>query len=244
MTPLIRDAVKMVAAIEGRVEPGFKVTDVAWFDASNAIKNYPGVDPKQMLLSPPPFPKFIICARAVTQTTSSFMLLVIDDGELAIVSGWALGETKYEHLRQFTYVRKDGKLYNPQFDDDDVLDWTDASDAHKRHMSGLLAMFYAGLYQGDTVGYRASVKNTFTNRRLKQKGKPLQYDWTTVTIEPPKQKGESLGGTHASPRLHDRRGHWRHMKSGKQVWVRQCKVGDPSKGTVFHDYRFKQGEDE
>ena len=241
MTPLIRDAVKMVSAIESRGNMGFGVTDVAWFDASNAIKNYPGVNPKQMLLSPPPFPKFIICARGFTQSKASFMLLVIDDGELAIVSGWALGETKYEHLKQFTYVRKDGRLYNPEFEKHDVLDWSEASDPHKRYMSGLLAMFYAGLQQGDTVGYEASVKDTFTNRRLKQKGKPLQYEWRTVTIQPPKEKGPSHGGTHASPRLHDRRGHWRHMKSGKQVWIRQCKVGDASKGTVFHDYRFNQG---
>ena len=240
MTPLIRDAVKMVAAIEGRANPGFKVTDVAWFDASNAIKNYPNANPTQLLLNPPPFNKFIICAKAVTQQTSSFMLLVIDDGELAIVSGWALGQTKYEHLKQFTYVRKDGKLYNPEFENEKVLDVTEASAAHKKHMSGLLAMFYAGLQEGSAVGYKASVKNTYTNQRLRKKGKPLQYDWTTVTIEPPKPKGESQGGTHASPRLHDRRGHWRNTRSGKRVWVKQCKVGDPSRGSVFHDYRFKQ----
>ena len=62
----------------------------------------------------------------------------------------------------------------------------------------------------------------------------------TGKIEPPKPKGESQGGTHASPRLHDRRGHWRNTRSGKRVWVKQCKVGDPSKGSVFHDYRFTQ----
>ena len=28
------------------------------------------------------------------------------------------------------------------------------------------------------------------------------------------------GGTHASPRPHDRRGHPRHLKSGREVWVR------------------------
>ena len=87
MTPLIKDAVKMVAAIEGRVDPGFKVTDVAWFDASNAIKNYPNANPTQLLLNPPPFNKFIICAKAVTQQNSSFMLLVIDDGEVRVRYG-------------------------------------------------------------------------------------------------------------------------------------------------------------
>lgn len=231
----------MVMAIEARDHAGFGVTDVAWFDASNAIKNYPNANPTQLLLNPPPFNKFIICAKAVTKSTASFMLLVIDDGELAIVSGWALGQTKYEHLKQFTYVRKDGKLYNPEFEDKEILDATQASPASKKHMSGLLAMFYAGLQEGSAVGYKASVKNTYTNRRLKQKGKPLQYDWTTVTINESRPKGESLGGTHASPRLHDRRGHWRNMRNGKRVWIKQCKVGDPSRGSVFHDYQFNQG---
>ena len=32
------------------------------------------------------------------------------------------------------------------------------------------------------------------------------------------------GGTHASPRPHDRRGHPRHLKSGRTVWVRDCKI--------------------
>ena len=32
------------------------------------------------------------------------------------------------------------------------------------------------------------------------------------------------GGTHASPRPHDRRGHPRNLKSGRTVWVRECKI--------------------
>ncbi len=41
---------------------------------------------------------------------------------------------------------------------------------------------------------------------------------------------------HASPREHDRRGHWRACKSGKRVWVRHCRVGDPNLGRVDHTY--------
>jgi hypothetical protein len=29
------------------------------------------------------------------------------------------------------------------------------------------------------------------------------------------------------------------LKSGKSVWVRSCKVGDPTKGIVFKDYQIK-----
>jgi hypothetical protein len=88
-------------------------------------------------------------------------------------------------------------------------------------------------------GYRATPQNTFINKKRKAKGKSaLTFDWHTVEITPPQEKTPHQGGTHASPRLHDRRGHWRYIKkSNKQVWVLPCKVGDASKGVVFKDYK-------
>lgn len=88
--------------------------------------------------------------------------------------------------------------------------------------------------------YIPSVRDTFTNRRKMQQGKLPTYDWTTVWIEPAKQRSEGKGGTHASPRLHDRRGHLRRLASGKNIWVKSCKVGDASKGVIFHDYAIKE----
>ena len=60
------------------------------------------------------------------------------------------------------------------------------------------------------------------------------------SIEPSKPKNDPQGGTHASPRWHERRGHWRTMKSGKKVWVKNCEVGDKTLGAVFHDYKIKE----
>jgi len=45
------------------------------------------------------------------------------------------------------------------------------------------------------------------------------------------------GGTHASPRWHIRRGHWRTLGDGRRVFVRECEVGDQSRGAVLKDYR-------
>lgn len=46
-----------------------------------------------------------------------------------------------------------------------------------------------------------------------------------------KYKGEKcdmliheIKGTHASPIPHERSGHWRHLRNGKIIWVRKCKV--------------------
>jgi hypothetical protein len=69
--------------------------------------------------------------------------------------------------------------------------------------------------------------------------KPIEY--RTVIIEPIKPaKREHLGGTHASPRQHDRRGHMRRLPGGRQVWVKPCRVGDAALGTVFHDYEVRE----
>ena len=44
-------------------------------------------------------------------------------------------------------------------------------------------------------------------------------------------------GSHASPRWHIRRGHWRQLADGRRVFVRECEVGDASRGGVGKDYR-------
>jgi len=85
------------------------------------------------------------------------------------------------------------------------------------------------------TAYKPTIRETFTNRRKIAQGKKPSYDWRTVTVLP-REQSDDLGGTHASPRAHDRRGHWRTLKT-KKVWVKPCKVGDPSAGQVFHDYK-------
>ena len=44
-------------------------------------------------------------------------------------------------------------------------------------------------------------------------------------------------GTHASPRWHIRRGHWRMLPGGRKTFVRECEVGDVATGGVVKDYR-------
>lgn len=44
------------------------------------------------------------------------------------------------------------------------------------------------------------------------------------------------GGTHAAPRWHIRRGHYRHLKSGKVIWINQMEVGEKTHGGVVKDY--------
>lgn len=61
--------------------------------------------------------------------------------------------------------------------------------------------------------------------------------WRQVTINGAKLRAASAqGGSHASPRWHIRRGHWRQLADGRRVFVRQCEVGDPALGGIVKDY--------
>lgn len=77
----------------------------------------------------------------------------------------------------------------------------------------------------------------FINQKRIAKGKPPVFSYKTlhITGERP-ERTESIGGKHASPRLHLRRGHIRRLANGNRIWVRSCLVGDKSKGFIKHDY--------
>ena len=64
------------------------------------------------------------------------------------------------------------------------------------------------------------------------------WTWHQVDIVPERlvRTSEQQGGTHASPRWHIRRGHWRQFADGRRVFVRACEVGDPARGGVIKDY--------
>jgi hypothetical protein len=64
------------------------------------------------------------------------------------------------------------------------------------------------------------------------------WTWHQVEIVPERlvRSSELQGGTHASPRWHVRRGHWRQLADGRRVFVRACEVGEPERGGVVKDY--------
>jgi hypothetical protein len=77
-----------------------------------------------------------------------------------------------------------------------------------------------------------------TNRKRISKGKKPLIEFKVATIEGKKTMVSSTPhGTHASPRLHWRRGHWRTMsKSGKKTWIAPMEVGDEDNGRVIKTY--------
>jgi len=78
----------------------------------------------------------------------------------------------------------------------------------------------------------------FINRKRIKKGKlPLvSYKTLHIVIDKANRVSNPSGGTHASPRLHLRRGHIRRLPSGNRIWIQSCLVGDESQGVIKKDY--------
>lgn len=76
----------------------------------------------------------------------------------------------------------------------------------------------------------------------KLRGETPLYTYKTLTIGGPRQQGHGKGGgTHASPRSHMRRGHYRTLKSGKRVWINSMFVKGNGEGFVHKDYKVIAG---
>jgi len=81
-------------------------------------------------------------------------------------------------------------------------------------------------------------------KRLRKNKKPL-IEFKLITIDGKKKDAlPSIPvGSHASPRQHWRRGHWRHYSSGKNVFIEPMLVGDEKNGKIIKDYAVGKYED-
>tara|TARA_R110000868_G_scaffold356527_1_gene618005 strand:+ start:202 stop:897 length:696 start_codon:yes stop_codon:yes gene_type:complete len=229
MTPLIREWVKVYAESGGDPADGF------WFDISGAL-HQADVPALELTLehARPPFQScYFVCSGKKDHRQHEVLVTVDgDDPEdgIQVSAGVKVGSGNPNTLGYFTYAVQDGKIV--------LLSNDMPSEQNVQMVMRMLALWYGALAQGGEA-YQPVVKEGLTSKRLQVKGKAPLFSWHTVKIEPPKPKQEHRGGTHATPRLHDRRGHLRRLANGKTCWVRACKVGDASKGVVFKDYEVK-----
>jgi len=82
-------------------------------------------------------------------------------------------------------------------------------------------------------------------KRIKNRKIPFFSYWTLhlkLSKEEQRKIG-SNGGSHASPRLHLRRGHARQYQPGLFTWVQSCVVGNKENGLIMKDYAVKQKGD-
>lgn len=116
---------------------------------------------------------------------------------------------------------------------------------HEVERAGLaffLLVMFGGLGCLNSSGIEIEAKRTpkFINLQRKKKSEAPIFGHNLVKIDLSKVQMPGwvqAGNSHASPRLHWRRGHVRRLSSGKMSIVRPCLVGDPSRGAVSKDYR-------
>jgi hypothetical protein len=236
MTPFIRESVRWFASA------GVDPTELAWFDVSSVLDARGDDQYKQndwLIDYRPPFDRNIIIGKAARNGKAYKLFVTVvgtDPLEGIVFNSWVStngGAPKSSPLYLYC-VDGDVVRYGP-CSGEAIM-----SEHDVRWSIGLIALWYESLAAHSAQAHVPSVKRGITSDRLIKKGRPPLYDWRTVIVQPIKPvKREHLGGTHASPRQHDRRGHMRMLPGGKQVWVKPCRVGDASRGTVFHDYEVR-----
>jgi hypothetical protein len=232
MTPFIRSTMRWM------VESGIDPTEMQWFDISGTL-DQSTIDQNWLHEYRPPFEKCMVVwqGRSANHEVYEFLMTVVgtdpEEGIVLSVHKGAHGQMP-QKMPLLVYVLDEGLIRYGPVEEGDTIPEKDA-----QMVLAMVGNWYRALSQRCS-SYKPVVRNTFTNRRKIAQGKVPTYDWTMVYIEPSKPRSESKGGTHASPRQHDRRGHLRRLRSGKNVWVRPCKVGDPTKGVVWHGYAIRE----
>lgn len=233
MTPLIRETVAWIT------RAGMDPAELQWFDISGLIAEKMAVNTGVLMTCRPPFGRCFVVSRGPSKSHASYDVLAVvvgDDPHEGIVIDMWKGQTGVmpRKIPTMLYtIEGDRIMYGPTEEDNPV------SEEEARFVLAVLARWYHSMMATGTA-YQPFVRQTFTNQRKVAAGKRPIYDWRTVVIDGKAIQCRHNGnGTRASPRMHDRRGHTRRLPDGRIVWVRPCKVGDPSRGTVFHDYQVK-----
>lgn len=222
MTPLVQQLVPRTRGAER----------YHWFDIGEMSNDVTTVDGSDPVASRMAFPQ---CAFAYTEDGDPGVLLMTQHGEGSVlVTGLASHQGQWFEVKPITIVYDPAAGYSGEGEN---------VTSEQLRVALVNVAYCARLLDQGASGFAIDAKRCHINTTRAKKGKgPLKFTWHTVTIGPKAEPQDSKGGTHASPRMHDRRGHWRTTPSGKRVWVRDCKVGDASKGIVFKDYKIKESQ--
>lgn len=108
-------------------------------------------------------------------------------------------------------------------------------------LSGFRLLSYAAIqlltYENTCTYTPPSNKLFFKKMSTTERASYVEYT-LDLTKKLPKNK-RVLGGTHASPREHVRRGHWRRTRSGERRWIGPVVVNEGSKvGKIEKEYKY------
>lgn len=224
MSPLSAEMVKYF--------PGL-AEGVFWFDSNDVMDNVilKGNEVIEIVNSTPlPFDS---CAVCFSNSIIKRVFFVYQQEDIVDFYGYTFRFSECEEHPVMTYQRNEDGLLIKKDSEDQAVD--------KAEMTQLAAVaaWLKSINQNTVCRQSFVDKDSYIGKKRIQNGKRPLIKWNTVIIGERKSRSESKGGTHASPRMHDRRGHTRTLSSGKTVWVNACKVGKASDGIGFKDYQVK-----
>jgi hypothetical protein len=110
----------------------------------------------------------------------------------------------------------------------------------KHYLNSVLKLYALTIKPDPTIPVGRPHGDVTKNAKRQRKGKSQFWEWKTIEIKSiTTLPSAPLGGTHSSPKPHERMGHWRKYKSGKRVFIKALIVNKnkiPFEGFVFHDY--------
>jgi len=130
-----------------------------------------------------------------------------------------------------------GKLIFLQGMQQGQYDWLDTNTRRYIVMEVMHAIYMMTYHTGEVYISAPTPRDITVNEKKVRKGKKPLIEFRLISITAQKRDLPSIPqGTHASPRQHWRRGHWRTYKSGLRSWVEPMLVGDEKNGKIVKDY--------
>lgn len=163
-----------------------------------------------------------------TDETPAVIGTVIDD--------FRNGDHKKVKGMTFQYEKKFRTMMNAYSFSDDLM-----NSIFTKHYLATVHKLYALTIKPDPiVTVCRPYGNVALNAKRRKKGKTQFWEWKTIEIKQTRTLPSApQGGTHASPKPHERMGHWRAYKSGKRIFIKPHIVNKhkiPEEGYIFHDY--------
>lgn len=110
----------------------------------------------------------------------------------------------------------------------------------------LLGAFLTLLNQPDQR-IQTHIPSLKLNKKREKRGDPPLVIYKTLKVLKPRVVHVPLPpeekGSHASPRVHTRRAHYRNYESGKRVLVKAHVVGDKERGMILKDYKVSSNDE-
>jgi hypothetical protein len=178
--------------------------------------------------------KFYIATIQQKHETIEGRCFVVEPNSLAVIRSW--GHCVFplnSECDEWVADKSTGYITDDPFLSKDSVGYLE-----EKANFAIVAFTLVGLLNADGIDVEHHSAPKFINKKREAKGKLPLFEYRLLKISPALRLPGHVpdGGTHASPRLHWRRGHIRCLSSGMHTQVRPCLVGHKSLGQIKKDY--------